>query len=175
MTAILLSIGTVERTREGVVEQVPELQIPVEHALDNTGPGIWVASWGQHALTVQDLGVISGRRLWLGSGTPAILAALAHLGSDVRRTDQISDALVTALRDAGITGIQQRSDGKNIAIVPRVKLHGQPRPFDIAIAPIRTARGEADTDEYRPVRTREDEDAAWTERDAEPLDEGGGR
>jgi hypothetical protein len=171
VTAILLSIGTVERTREGVVEQVPDLQIPVEHALDNTGPGIWVASWSAHALVVQDLGVIGGRRLWLGSGTRAIMAGLAHLGANVMRTDQLSPTRITALRDAGATGIQQRSDGAVIAIVPPATLNGS-RGYDVAIAPIRTARGEADADQYRPVRLRSDEDAAWG--DAEPLD-GGGR
>ena len=174
MTAILLSIDTVERTREGVVDHPPDLQIPVEHALDNTGPGIWVASWGAHALVVRDLGVIGGRRLWLGSGTPDIMDGLAHLGSNAQRGDQISPTRMDALRDAGVPGIQQRSDGSVIAPIPPATLDGR-RGYDVAIAPIRTARGEADTDEYRPVRTREDEDAVWTERDTEPLNDGGGR
>jgi hypothetical protein len=95
------------------------------------------------------------------------MGGLAHLGSDVRRTDQLAESRLTALRDAGVPGIQQRSDGAVIAIVPPATLDGS-RGYDVAIAPIRTARGEADTDEYRTVRLRSDEDAAWD-------DDGGGR
>jgi hypothetical protein len=103
----------------------PDLRLPAGVEIARTGPGIFTASWGEHALTAFHVGLVGGTRYFLAAATPRIAAGLAHLGASVVRARDLTAAQRDAIRARGIQVIRRVGDGAIVGLAPKVVLAGQ--------------------------------------------------
>ena len=112
-----------------LVGGLPDLGDLADH-VDETGPGIYTASWHTgakaHHFTFKDLGLVAGARWFFGSGDPELGGALASNGIPGNRwTHKPTGALKAALIAAGVRTITRDSDAAIVGFAPDVIPAGQ--------------------------------------------------
>jgi len=123
---VLLGVELVTVTDEdGRTRQVPDIGVKLRRHFRRTGPGIYTASWGAHALTVQRIGRIAGTLWFVGTGTRRAIAVLKAAGVQVLHAKDLTAAQRTAAIARGVHAIRRRSDGAVVGIRPPVVFAGQ--------------------------------------------------
>jgi hypothetical protein len=123
---VLIGVELIDVTaKDGTVRRVPDIGAGIRERFVETGPGIYTASVGEHSLTVAQIGRFAGQLWFFGSGSPKILAALAHLGASVKLVAGLTKAQRDAILALGFKPIRRKSDNAIVGILPPVVFAGQ--------------------------------------------------
>ena len=123
---VLIGVEIIQVTdKDGATRMVPDIGAGVREHFQRTGPDMFTATWGEHALTVARVGRVGGKIWFIGSGSRRILQGLAHLGASVKLVADLTPAQRDAIIAKGFKPIRRVGDGALMGILPPVVFAGQ--------------------------------------------------
>jgi hypothetical protein len=107
-----------------LVDGKPDLQLPASAEIMKHDDNHFVVEWGSYHLTAYKLGTVGGTLYFLGTGDPAILVGLSHLGAAVKLAKNLNTTVRDQILATGIRAIRRVSDNAIVGIAPPVVFAG---------------------------------------------------